>query len=610
MVKLSLSQFWLENTEGKLYPAEQKLLAACQTGDACQVGGREDAPRPEQVGADNKVRAEFLRYILLGGCDACAVHPRGISLRGAFIVCAEQASGNRELDLSAARIPYDFSLINCTLEGDVNLQGSSTGTMQFSGTGIGSFKSSQLRVHGSVLLNDSFHATGDVLLSTAKIEGRLDCSDGRFDGLLDCHECVISKGVYLRSCDTKMSKEFIAHGTVNFANANIMGNLQCEKGRFLCKDQAVFANRAKIGGDVSFDEARMVGTVGLNGADIGGGLSFNGTKLSGKPSLQLRGGNIAGTFFWRELRAVEGDVDLAGANCNTMSFDRKSWFREFEKSEAKSADTSKTAKAENEKPAKLPSTKLDNFTYNGFSNPPEKANGKFWIEWLGVQPVDHLSNKFRPKPWSQLAQVLDTMGFEGEAKKIRVEREWLLTRFMAHHDPENSSASYFSFNWLRVMWRRIWGLTIDFGYQPMKALLFLTVIIFAGGGVYWWAAHQGIMAPTHPLIYKEARLNAAGKAGAIDEICAENWVYFKHENCSAQMPAEYSEFMALMYSADVALPIINLRQQEDWSPRVVDHTGKPILSGHLVRWWEWTVTVLGWILSLMFVSAVGGFIRR
>lgn len=119
------------------------------------------------------------------------------------------------------------------------------------------------------------------------------------------------------------------------------------------------------------------------------------------------------------------------------------------------------------------------------------------------------------------------------------------------------------------------------------------------------------MAPTHPLIFKEARVNGNGEqAGQIDPICAKNWVHFLDTKCKSQMPSEYSEFSSFMYSADIALPVVNLRQEDDWSPRVVDQQGNTILSGHLVRIWEWIAIVLGWVLSLMFVSAVGGTIRR
>lgn len=630
-----LEQMWLDGVKGKLHPAEVKLLEACRRGEECIVG----EVRPEAVTKDNMVRAGFLRYLILGGCDGVQVHARGVRLKGAWVECR---AGTRGVDLEAAKLPRDVFLNGCIINGSINLTGATSCSIGLEGTWLQSVYCNRLTANGSVyfrsgfiakeivtfmgasiagslyctggrfeatgkslscdrletgggvFLRNGFFAQGLVRLPGAKIGNQLTCSNGKFDGGIECKEATIGTSVYLNG-------DFNSQGTVNFANATIGGNIHCDKGHFLCKDQAIFANRADIKGDVSFDDAKILGTVALTGTDIGGSLAFNRTRLNGKPSLQLRGSKIAGTLYWRDLKAVDGDIDLGGASCNTVSFGPKSWMRKFEEPKK---EVEENHDKEVVKPAKRPSTKLDNFTYNGFNNPPDKADGKFWIEWLKVQPDDHLGKKFRPKPWTQLANVLESMGYEGEAKKVLVEREWMLTRFMARHDPENSKSGFFSFNWARVMWRRIWGVTIDYGYQPLKALFYLTAVILIGFGIFYWASTQGIMAPTHPLVFKEARLG-----GSIDKVCAQNWVWLEG-NCIGQMPSEYSEFASFFYSADVALPIINLRQQEDWSPRVVDHNGNRIWTGYFVRLWEWFATVIGWVLSLMFVSAVGGFIRR
>lgn len=598
----TLAQMWLGGVKGKLHPAEEMLLDACRRGQECTIG----EVRPEKATKENLIRAGFLRYLILGGCEAAPVHARSVKLGGAFVDCDAENVEQSELDLEAIIIPRDISLTNCKIDGGVNLRDASCRSVDFNGSEIVRISASRISVKGSVILSDGLYAHGEVCFTGCEIDGQLCCDNGHFGGGLIGQGSVIGNNVLLRSTATNGDDKFVAYGTVNFANATIGGNIHCDKGHFLCKDQAFFANRAYIKGDVSFEDALIVGTVALTGSGIGGSLAFNRTRLNGKPSLQLRGSKIAGTLYWRDLKAVDGDVDLGGASCNTISFDPRSWMRKFEGQVSEN-----NIKAENEDtpPTKRPSTKIDNFTYNGINNPPDKADGKFWIEWLKVQPEDHLEKKFRPKPWTHLAGVLVSMGYEGEAKKVLVEREWMLTRFMARHDPEDSTAGFISFNWARVMWRRIWGVTIDYGYQPLKALFFLTAVIFIGFGVYYWASLQGIMAPTHPLVFKEARLNGEGGKGTIDKYCAQNWVWLD-KNCARQVPSEYSEFASFFYSADVALPIINLRQQEDWSPRVVDHEGVRIWSGYFVRMWEWFATVIGWALSLMFVSAVGGFIRR
>jgi len=80
-------------------------------------------------------------------------------------------------------------------------------------------------------------------------------------------------------------------------------------------------------------------------------------------------------------------------------------------------------------------TKLDNFTYSGFSNLPDNCKPAFWIEFLNQQPQDHLAKNFKPRPWEQLASVLDTMGYQEEALELRIEKQKLQTNFMAKHEP-------------------------------------------------------------------------------------------------------------------------------------------------------------------------------
>ena len=160
-------------------------------------------------------------------------------------------------------------------------------------------------------------------------------------------------------------------------------------------------------------------------------------------------------------------------------------------------------------------------------------------------------------------------------------------------------------------------LTVGYGYRPGNAVLYLLAISAIGAIIYQAAAIHGIMAPTHPLIYKEAIWEE--KAGPIEapEIpasCQRNWVYPGGKNgdlCTRTMPSEYSTFNALIYSIDIALPVVDFRMQSDWSPRVVDwKSGRHDWPGWWVRVWEWIQIGLGWTFSLLFVSALGGIIRR
>jgi len=77
----SLGDFWLDGEEGKLHPAEAKLVAACAKGEPAIV----DMRVPEGPGPDNFIRAGLLRFLALGGDAQTPVHEHGVQLMGAWI---------------------------------------------------------------------------------------------------------------------------------------------------------------------------------------------------------------------------------------------------------------------------------------------------------------------------------------------------------------------------------------------------------------------------------------------------------------------------------------------------------------------------------------------
>ncbi len=503
--------------------AEEKLRECAATGIEFIIEGH-NGQRPMEAQTSNKIRSDFLRYMVLGGCEKTPVHARGIVLKGAWIDC-----NNGGLDLNSAKIEMDLSFHDCRFCGDVTLNHSHLQRLDFSG-------------------------------------------------------CSFSNTLKLR-------------------NATIQGNLICDATIFEDPNNALIANRARIAGDVDLENVVAKGTIAMTGSDIAGDFLPQGATLLGKPALQLRNTTIGGSLIWRSLGFVDGEVDFSSASCKSISTGHKSWMRkrsDYEESRPKEAEEASPEKQN------AHHVRLDNFSYTGFSNLPDNCQSDYWVEWLEQQPDEHLAEKFKPRPWEQLASVLQSMGYEEEAMDIRVRKERLQTTFMEKYEPPASNLKGRALRGMNVFFRRaVWGPLVDYGYRPGNALIWLFLVILVGTAIYSFAAKQGIMTPTSPLIFKEAR-----QGGTIPAWCAENWVYFPDENCGSAMPSEYSEFQSFIYAADVALPVVNLRMEDDWAPRVVhtDGTSNPV--GWWVRTFEWFLIAAGWILSLLFVSAVGSSIRR
>lgn len=534
-----------------LLPAEEKLRQCAANGEDCVVDDF-SGDRPEEATKLNTVRAEFLRYMILGGCESPLIHPRGINLVGAFIICKEI------LDLEAIEICRNIKLKQCLVDGHIVLSGAKTKDISLQATSVRSLVAERTIIVGNLNLDNGFNTQDSVRLSST----------------------------------------------------HISGSLVCEKANFTESNIALIANRAKIDGDVDLENIIAKGTIALTGTEIGGNFTPQGARLEGTPALQLRNTKIGGTLIWRSLGFINGEVDFSGASCKTINTDSDSWMRKRDSyHEKNSKDEPEPTETETDKETQLKTqeytTKLDNFTYEGFSNLPDNCKPEFWIEFLNQQPEEHLAKNFKPRPWEHLAGVLDSIGYEEEALELRIEKQKLQTNFMACHEPA-AQDRFNLWHWGRVFFRKaLWGPLVGYGYKPGNALVYLFTLIVLGGILYGQAAKHGIMTPTHPLIFKEAR---AG--GSIPAWCAENWVYFPDENCALSMPSEYSEFQSFIYAADVALPVVNLRMEVDWAPRVVFTDGTRDNFGWWVRTYEWFLIAAGWILSLLFVSAVGSSIRK
>ncbi|MGB7262152.1 MAG: hypothetical protein WBC68_08775, partial [Albidovulum sp.] len=61
---------------------ERLLIECCQKGEPCSLG---DGTRPEGPDPARTIRADLLRYLILGGCAECKLDEAGMRLAGAYI---------------------------------------------------------------------------------------------------------------------------------------------------------------------------------------------------------------------------------------------------------------------------------------------------------------------------------------------------------------------------------------------------------------------------------------------------------------------------------------------------------------------------------------------
>lgn len=199
-------------------PAEKLLLAACEAGEVCDVGDGElppyGPPAPDRI-----IRADVLRYLILGGCENCRVQGQGVRVLGAHITGT--------LDLSYQTACGVTLLADTRFESGINVMQANLAGLNLTGSHILSLNAQGVEVKGDVALNKII-STGEIGLSGAIIGGQLACEGATFSNkggfALDAEATTIREGLIWRentACST---------GIVNFTAAkiaNIVDDLSC-----------------------------------------------------------------------------------------------------------------------------------------------------------------------------------------------------------------------------------------------------------------------------------------------------------------------------------------------------------------------------------------------
>ena len=248
-----------------LTPPENDLIDACRKGVVCALG---DGTRPEAPDPARNIRADLLRYLILGGCTECRVDEAGVQLVGAYV------TGELELDFAKAK--GQTFLCKCRFKNSVSALQARFQLLNLGGSALPGLNAQGANVTGPVYLRLGFHATGEVSLSNAKIGGQLDCHRGRFNNP---------------------------------------------------KGMALNAQSAEVLGDVFFSDGfHATGEVSLSGARIGGQLDCEGGQFENSEGHALNAQKIsAGALIWRKVSVPNGWVSLSAAHVGDLVDSPESW---------------------------------------------------------------------------------------------------------------------------------------------------------------------------------------------------------------------------------------------------------------------------------------------
>lgn len=284
-----------------LFPLEQALLKACSKGEVAQG----QAECPEEPTSDNKVRAEFIRFLLLGGDDRVALHERGVQLSKAFVLGA--------LDLRSTVVETICTLQHCTLNRvaffsgakfsrSIDLEGSRIKGIWGRGMSVaGDFHARKIVAQYSIGLDNSF-VGGALSFSGAVLKGSSGLSISAIDSR-------IQGGVYL-------TDGFRAEGLIKFLGAEVGGQFNCRAGHFLKDGESLNASNIKVGGGVFLINGfKSSGKISFIAAVVKVQFSMHGASIACKEGLAFIADRLLvnGTFYMGEGFTSEGRVSLNGA---------------------------------------------------------------------------------------------------------------------------------------------------------------------------------------------------------------------------------------------------------------------------------------------------------
>ena len=610
---------------GELSVAEKEILQGADLGKAIFVGIKDpnQFKRPEEKSQANVVRADFLRFLILGGDENTPIHEWGIRVYCAWVT--------GDLDLQFCEIPKPFALDLCVLEGEINLVHAQAKSIRLNGSMIHSLNGDGLRCSGGIFLKRWFYSYAGIRLVGAQIDGSLECSGGRFAthgarSAIDLDITTITGSLH-PNWDSHLGSltRFQAEGAVRLGGAKIGGDLDCQGGLFNNPDEfSIVADGAEVGGAAKFTSAhehsgpilvdgqplkfQSFGTIRLVCAHIKGDLEFFGADLSANNghALFCDSAIVGRRLLFRESPqegyifpiSVRGQISLNGATVGILVDDFEIW-------------------------GKASALDLDNFRYDRFAA-VSPTNVEKRIEWLMHQRSDYLEDNFTPQPWQHLADVYERAGRDEEAKITRIKMRTLQRK--ARWRNKNGLLRVWAFLTTRFDW--LLGVLVGYGYRPWRSVWSLLMIWLVSALVFHIAGNFGQIVPADSKIVsdqnipEQCKINLASLSGPpteseADKIARHTFTVQLNNSanaslpwpilCKRLLPASFVTFSPALYSLDILVPLLDLRMKSQWTERLSDNE---FSWGQLLRAWRWTEIFCGLFLSLILAASVSGITKK
>jgi hypothetical protein len=549
-----------------LLPAERLIVAELRRGDFDRLG---DGSRPDEALDERVVRAEVLRFLILGGAGETRPHEKGVRVSGAWI--------EGVLDLEGCRVPRDIGLKDCRFTDVPLLRSATIDNLFLDGSVLPGLDADRVEARGGLTLRGA-EVNGSVRLETARVGGLVEI-DGAVldspDGVALAARGLRAEGLALRGTRCR--------GTIDVRSANLAIGIEAQGLALESRTGAAFdGDSLEAGGNVVLRRATIAGELRLPGVVVRGDLDLSGAAVTqpGATALDLERAVVEGGFLLRDGARIEGVLDLTGARLGTLHDTYEAWPAQGE-------------------------LLLNRCIYGAIIDGPVDSPGR--LAWLGKQDPSRWGEDFWPQPYEQLASVFREMGHDEDAGRVLVKKERLQRR--ARRARASSS-----------LWRVLLGakdgllrITVGYGRRPLLAFAWLAVFWLAGAAVFANAERTGAMKPNSAVILRSPEWTGCSlRRGTSETLFGSDTVVQGRAlpgqtqlDCyRSQFEAQsYPELNVWMYSLDTLFPVLELGQRSYWRPDTLQPWGRVTIGYYYFE------SVVGWALSLLAVAGFSGLVR-
>jgi hypothetical protein len=552
---------------------------------------------------------------ILASGSGPALDLRNATMEGSVFLIADSAGHKPEIrgrfDIGSSRIASRFLIRDAILDTNTDVP---LGSIYTSPSAAGeALSAARLSVGAEMMLDGHCEVTGKIDLSMSDMSSMFIGKNCRLRA--PGRTALNLTNAEIRSL-VRLDENAAVQGTIRLVGAHVHGTLalhgqvsQPEQlslvaGSVMTVDGEVYLSGLRAsGGQVNFRGATM-GTLNADGAQLHNprGYTVSLSQATVRGSVRLVDGFTSTGLAVLSRSVIEGQLQFTGAsftcpapaphNMHGHAIEAISaavrggmdlgW--ETASPSVDFTDLTTTFLADD--PATWPPRfTIAGLTYDRYETPQGAAPKPLWDQaarcaWLNRQ------THFDSGPYEQAARVFRQYGYTSQAEQI------LIAQQKACRKVGRPTAA-----WPRRIADMLYAI-IGYGYRPWRVLVLLAVLL-------------ALVAASLKIPATQATLRANNGSGAIYTtsgpliITAAPGAVRRNGSPHANScgDGEVRCFSPILYAVDTVIPLISLDQRSTWYP----DTSVP--DGGLVLWWLNLATLLGWLLSSIFVVSLARLSR-